>query len=238
MGIKNPNARQEAEVAQAAGFGPGNTSGAGEAGEASNANLGEVGGAQEQEDGGQAGAAVEEGAEDGAAGEGEGYLDDSLETADDGAATDGPDGTASGWRIPPAAPEDLEPSLEEMGASLVSMRQVLGYLCVGKTPIEGLEKLLQVFAPQDEAIPMAQLHALFFRLGIRPRPFAEPDGKPSFPSLEEFGSLYGSKEAMLASAFLEHPKTQQLLKRKFIGALHTSPMEDLERLIPSGKGDH
>ena len=28
MGIKNPNARQEAEVAQAAGFGPGNTSGA------------------------------------------------------------------------------------------------------------------------------------------------------------------------------------------------------------------
>merc|ERR1712232_638598 len=97
-----------------------------------------------------------------------------------------------------APPEMPDAVPQPQTKTAISVRQLLGYLCLGKSPTDGLTRLLTILSPsggdETEEIPAESLYAATLQLGARPTPPSECDTKPFHPAYDAFYHGYGSSE--------------------------------------------
>lgn len=131
------------------------------------------------------------------------------------------EGGMSADEIPPLEPPVMPQNLPEPGThTSISVRQLLGYLCLGSSTQDGLARLITALCSRgpdsSEEIPADHLYAAIMQLGVKPTPPNSHDGKPWHLSYADFCNAYGFGDempGMSAEKFIAHGRTQKLLSR-------------------------
>mmetsp|Transcript_28813 Transcript_28813/g.67053 ORF Transcript_28813/g.67053 Transcript_28813/m.67053 type:complete len:2032 (-) Transcript_28813:99-6194(-) len=122
-------------------------------------------------------------------------------------------------------------------AGAISVRQLLGYLCAGGTPEDGMQRALAVLGPSDSAetaVPVADFHATLLQLGVRETPpSVEGDARPAYPSLHDFAFSIGADDQentlIRPVEILQDKQVQKLLTQ--LGGMHAQA--PVEKLFPA-----